>query len=374
MHRKSETFLFYLLNMEKRNEKMSKTAVKIIAVLAAILLLLGIIAAFLLTPRRSPGYADDTWEGQKSFDINEITTLSKEPGKDFKILAITDLQFDNPFKSKNQVKADLAKMVDYVDPDLIVTVGDNFAGIFNHFHVKSFVKLMDDLGVPWAPIYGNHERDFSADLVYLGQQMQKSDLCLFKIGPTNIDGVGNYIININEGDEIVASLVMMDCNEEVIQRDADGNRVGAYYESPRHSQVAWYRDNINAITEHAGKVVPSILFTHTPLPEFKTAYDLYQQGSDEITYIGGEGEVGGGLIDYGLFDAAVELGSTKHMFFGHEHTNTLSLRYQGIDLSYAVKTGNFSTYREGKTGGTAITISEGGAITYEQLYTAEMQG
>lgn len=352
---------------------MSKTVTKVIAALAAIILLLGIIAAYLLTPRRSSGYADDTWEGQKSFDINKITTLSKTPGEDFKILAITDTQFDNPFKSKKQIKADLAKMVDYVQPDLIVTVGDNFAGIFNHFHVKSFVKMMDELGIPWAPIYGNHERDFSADLVYLGQQMQKSDLCLFEIGPTNIDGVGNYILNINEGDEIVASLVMMDCNAEVFLEDEDGNRVGAYYDSPHHNQVAWYRDNINGITEYAGHVVPSILFTHTPLPQFRTAYELYQQGSDEVTYLSGEGEVGGGLIDYGLFDAAVELGSTKHMFFGHEHTNTLSLRYQGIDLTYAVKTGNFSSYAEGRTGGTAITISDGGAISYEQLYTSEMQ-
>lgn len=352
---------------------MSKTITKIIALLAAIILLLGIIAAYLLIPRRSPGYADDTWEGAKSFDISKITTLSKTPGQDFKILAITDTQFDNPFKSKKQIKADLAKMVNYVKPDLIVTVGDNFAGIFNHFHVKSFVKMMDEFGIPWAPIYGNHERDFSADLVYLGQQMQKSNLCLFEIGPTNIDGVGNYIINIGEGDRIVASLVMMDCNAEVFLEDADGNRTGAYYESPRHSQVAWYRDNISSITKYAGRVVPSILFTHTPLPEFKTAYDLYQQGSDEVEYLGGEGEVGGGLIDYGLFDAAIELDSTKHMFFGHEHTNTLSLRYQGIDLSYAVKTGNFSSYKEGNTGGTAITITGDGTIAYEQLYTAKMQ-
>ena len=61
------------------------------------------------------------------------------------------------------------------------------------------------------------------------------------------------------------------------------------------------------------------------------------------------------------------------MFFGHEHTNTLSLRYQGIDLSYAVKTGNFSSYKEGNTGGTAITITGDGTIAYEQLYTAKMQ-
>ena len=39
---------------------MSKTITKIIAILSAIILLLGIIAAYLLIPRHSPGYADDT--------------------------------------------------------------------------------------------------------------------------------------------------------------------------------------------------------------------------------------------------------------------------------------------------------------------------
>lgn len=348
---------------------------KLIIASVGVVLIIAIIAMILFIPRSSGGYADDTWYGAESFDIKDITKLEKSADKDFKILAITDVQFDNPFKSKKQIKSDLKKMVDSVKPDIIVTVGDNFAGLFNHFHVDAFTKMMDELGVPWAPIYGNHERDFSADLVYLARIMQKSELCLFKIGPTNIDGVGNYIINIEESGSLICSLVMMDCNEEIFLKDAKGKRVGAYYESPRHSQVEWYKDNIKGITESAGKVVPSILFTHTPLPEFAVANKLYEANSSEVEYITGELGDGGmceGKINYGLFEAAIELDSTKNMFFGHDHGNTLGLKYKGIEMAYAVKTGNFSSYIDGKTGATAITIKSGGIIEWNQLYIAEM--
>lgn len=351
---------------------MSKLAKKITVGAMIAVLILGIIAMILIMPRSTGNYADEIWKGADSFDIDKITSLEKSADEDFTILAITDIQFDNPFKSKKEIKDDLKKMVDSEKPDLIVTVGDNFAGIFNHFHVDAFVDMMDELGVPWAPIYGNHERDFNADLIYLAEQMQKSELCLFKIGPTNIDGVGNYIINIEENNVPISSLVMMDCNEEIIVKNDKGKRIDAYYESPRHSQVSWYKDNISGISKQVGSIVPSVLFTHTPLPQFKTASDLYKANSSEVKYISGIGEVGGGAIDYGLFDAALELGSTKHMYFGHEHENTLELEYKGIQLSYAVKTGNFSSYAEGETGCSKIVIKKGGIIETSQIYVKKM--
>lgn len=354
---------------------MSKTLKIVIASITAFILILGIIAMILLIPRSYSKLADNTWYGENSFDINNITTVEKKVDKDFTVLAITDVQFDNPFKSKKQIKSELKKMVDASDPDLIVTVGDNFAGIFNHFHVTAFVQMMDELGLPWAPIYGNHERDTQADLVYLAKEMQKSKLCLFEIGPTNIDGVGNYILNIMQNDNPITSLVMMDCNEEVFLTDKNGKSTGAYYESPRHSQVAWYKDNIKGINKSAGRTVPSILFTHTPLPEFAEANKLYTAESDAVRYITGELGDGGmceGVINYGLFDAALELNSTKHMFFGHDHGNTLALEYKGIEMAYALKTGNFSSFIDGKTGATEIRINADGAIVWKHIYVNEL--
>ena len=37
-----------------------------------------------------------------------------------------------------------------------------------------------------------------------------------------------------------------------------------------------------------------------------------------------------------LFDTAVELGSTKGFFCGHDHYNNMSLEYRGIRLTYGM--------------------------------------
>lgn len=36
----------------------------------------------------------------------------------------------------------------------------------------------------------------------------------------------------------------------------------------------------------------------------------------------------------GLFDAALELGSTQGFFCGHDHLNNFKINYKGIDLAY----------------------------------------
>lgn len=85
-----------------------------------------------------------------------------------------------------------------------------------------------------------------------------------------------------------------------------------------------------------------MVFFHIPLQEYRTAYELYKQGSNEVTYH--FGIIGETMINQiccsnypsKLFDKAVELGSTKAMFCGHDHYNNISLEYKGIRLTYGM--------------------------------------
>ena len=85
-----------------------------------------------------------------------------------------------------------------------------------------------------------------------------------------------------------------------------------------------------------------MLFFHIPLQQYRDAYELYEQGSDEVKYFFGEnGETMINKVccsDYPskLFDTALELGSTKAMFCGHDHYNNMSLEYKGIRLTYGM--------------------------------------
>ena len=104
--------------------------------------------------------------------------------------------------------------------------------------------------------------------------------------------------------------------------------------------MEWYKKNVLALLEEEGYTIPSMLFFHIPLREYKEANDLYEAGSDEVTYY--YGILGEKMIDKiccskyesKLFSTAVELGSTKAMFCGHDHYNNQSLEYKGIRLTY----------------------------------------
>lgn len=339
---------------------------KVVAVFLVIVLFLGIVALYLLCPRTTAKEVDN-WLGEESFDIQSIKTIDKTKD-DFTILAITDIQFDNPFYSKKDVKTAIKNMIDKTNPDLIVTGGDNFAGIFNHFHVKAFTKMMDEFGVPWAPIFGNHEYDFHSDLYYLSKQMMKSENIIFDVGPTNIDGVGNYLINIMDGDSIFYSLVLMDSNAEVFRYDGRGNRLYSYYDGIRPSQIEWYEDNINGLAKSEGRTVDTILFSHTALPQFNDAYYAIKNNtpfdgvSVKYNYGNMVEELGGCRYEYGMYEKMAELGSTKYHFFGHDHSNNTSLNYNGIDMTYIQNTGH---NKGDQIGGTLIKIDSDKNVSHE---------
>ena len=82
---------------------------KVVAVFLVIVLFLGIVALYLLCPR-TVNQEINNWT-QDSFDIQSIKTIDKTKD-DFTILAITDIQFDNPFYSKNDVKTAIKNMID----------------------------------------------------------------------------------------------------------------------------------------------------------------------------------------------------------------------------------------------------------------------
>ena len=64
--------------------------------------------------------------------------------------------------------------------------------------------------------------------------------------------------------------------------------------------------------------------------------------SDEVTYYFGSNEeknekkVAASEYPSKLFDTALELGSTKGFFCGHDHYNNLSVEYKGIRLTYGM--------------------------------------
>ncbi len=279
--------------------------------------------------------------------------------REFKIMQLTDIHLGGGCMSTqkdNMAINAVAAMITAEKPDLVVVTGDiaypvpHQAGTLNNKSgAVTFAQLMEKLGVYWCNVYGNHDTELYAyhsrkDIsknVYGNKE--KYPHCLFQAGPDEIDGEGNYVINIRNkttGD-IRQSLFLFDSHSYV-----DGDYFGFMwkYDSVHENQVQWYRDTVKALTEENGGATPqSLAFFHIPLPEMKEAAKEYQendfQDTENVKYF--EGVLGendmvicSGVYNYGLFDAFKETGSTQGVFFGHDHLNNMSLSYKGIRLTY----------------------------------------
>lgn len=350
-----------------KSKKLNKASKIIISVIAVFLAIVLILLSVWTIPVKGE-VSSDYWCSTMQYTDDYAVTIEKDPDKDFKILAISDVQLNDAidlFGLKGTAYDTITKLVTEQNPDLIVVMGDTVWAAFNKVSVKQFVKFMDDFKIPWAPINGNHDAEGNVDFNWIVDEFLKSEYCLLKKGPNNIGGVGNYVINIKENDKIVESLILMDSHSSRYYEELEENGYDFIYDS----QMDWYKWVINGIrTQNGGENVESMLFIHIPLNEYVDAYNLYEQsGFDENIGFGEKNEDPcPGYINSGMFDVLKETGSTKYVFAAHDHVNNYSVEYEGIRLTYTMKTGDRCYAQDDMNGGTLITI--GSETTIKHIY------
>lgn len=373
----------------------TKKKIKIaVSVILAAVLIVGVVLGILWFPVKGET-TNEFWLSTQPYRLEDTVILQKEPGKDFKILNLADVQYSDTLDIGKRAYTEdtIRKLIEQTQPDLITMTGDQTWTAMQKQSAKHLVAFMDSFKIPWAPVFGNHDGEGNADKNWLADQYMSSEYCLFKKGPNNIGGVGNYIINIMEGDKIIQSLIMMDSGqgrsypEDPDQTNpiymyadeldggeyvlnADGTRkqaqVGTDYEFISETQVQWYKWAINGATAANGGETPeSIAFFHIALPEYYYAYLQWKESGYDASMGFGEKreQVCCPKVNTGLFAAMQELGSTKNVVVGHDHINTYSVLYEGIRLTYGLKTGDRCYRDEDLNGGTLLTISQDGVQT-----------
>jgi hypothetical protein len=294
------------------------------------------------------------WVEDSAYDRTSVPVLLKHQNEDFRILLFSDIQLDcGPADDGSISLVDL--LVKEIKPDMIMTTGDNTAWISAHNGVVKFVQQMESYGIPWGVTLGNHDSEGQADRVWHGNQYEQALNSIFSSGPSNIQGIGNYSVNIeDEEGKIRYTLVMMDSNET---RTYDA---GTDYDYIYHDQIKWYEWLIDGINSVENRIVPSMLFFHIPLPEFEDAAHIWKLNEPAAGTFGEiREEVCCPPVNTGLFDSALNLQSTTHIFCGHDHVNDLSALWKGIRLTYGLKTGGNSYSDDDMQGATIVTVKAG---------------
>ncbi len=319
----------------------------------------------------------EVWFEEDVYNRDHVSKLVKKEGEDFKILVLSDIQLESNFTKDKKSLEIVDKLAKDLNPDFITTTGDNTSWSFADVEAKQLIKAFESYNIPWSVTLGNHDSEGRADRNWHGNQYENAKNTLFKSGPSNIHGVGNYSVNIeDEAGNIIYSLIMMDSNERRNYPEGDD------YDFIYYDQIKWYEWMVQGVSEaqfgefnpEEGKVVPSMLFFHIPIPEFEEAANAWSKGEIEAATGFGENREGiySAPVNTGLFHVAKRLGSTTHITVGHDHVNSLSVDWEGIKLTYGLKTGPTSYGDQDMQGGTLITIKDGtNEVEVEHIYVTD---
>lgn len=282
---------------------------------------------------------------------------------DFRILQLNDIHLGN--KDNRALHYDFLNLtIEDADADLIVLNGDIFT-YADRATAREFFSYIDSWGVPWTMSFGNHDEQCYFSVEWLTNQLNNyGSNCMFKdIQDDNVFGNCNFAINLMDGKEIAAELIIMDSN-----RYSFSDYWGYDYIKP--DQIDWYEGIVKAASEKNGGRVNSLLFFHIPFPEFQDAWDSAENGDpDAILEYGGMGEdVSCPEYNSGLFDRILQLGSTKAVFVGHDHLNDSRIIYKGVTLCYGINSTDRIYCDYDKIGGMVITVGRSGELGYEYIY------
>lgn len=316
------------------------------------------------------------------------TFTLKSEDDNFTIMQITDLHIGGGYASamrdRETIKA-IHKLADHTRPDFIVVTGDMSYAILgypgtndNKRAMDMTIAILEAIEIPYMVCFGNHDTE---SFNYLKREdianMFASDelkYSLFKRqtgGDKDVFGEGNCVIKLkNSNGTINNGFIFLDSNDY----KSDGVHINGGYDVIHDDQINWYKEEVQKLN------APTLAFFHIPLPEFQEAWSLYEKGSSEVEYIQGyygDESVCSASPNTGLFDLMVELGSTKGVFCGHDHTNTFALKYKGIVLSYSMSLDRIAyptiILSNWQRGANIITINADGTFDLDQVVYAALK-
>lgn len=318
-----------------------------------------------------------------------MINLQKKADKDFVILNLTDPQLSTEEWAEGHVNRSVLEytvkeLVKRTQPDLITVSGDlAWAGCDDAY--AALAAFLESFSIPWACVWGNHDNQNGAEYINkIVASYQKCPHCLYEKGDAAL-GNGNYVICIEEDGKPVEALFMMDSHDREKYLDEQGEEREAWSKLTA-AQIEWYK--LQADMLKAKGYTDSTLILHIPIFAYRTASQAaYKDGivlkdvtlaqadgkacwkADYADSVGVQHEaISSYPLEDGVFAAVKEKGITKHIVAGHDHVNNWMIRYEGVQLIFALKTGAGCYWEPAINGGTVLKINKDGVYETQHEY------
>ena len=294
----------------------------------------------------------------------------------FRILNFSDFQEETDLNARSRVF--IRKAVYAASPDLVVLTGDNIygtklsSGSETAPSIACFMEIFEELGIPVAIVFGNHDDEGSA----LSREAQMAIYNSYSVSisydeGSSLDGCGTYNVPIYadaDSDDVRFNLWMFDTHKSVMGQD----------------QLNWYASQAAALKANNGnRSVPAIAFQHIIVREIFYALKSASSSTEGAV----KNKVSGGYCvlpdnaapgsvmrespcpgsSFGEFAAVKAQGDVIAIVCGHDHINQFVVPYQGIDLINTPSAGFGAYGDEDMRGARVIDIDISGTYTTHMI-------
>lgn len=168
----------------------------------------------------------------------------------------------------------IGKILDEEKPHLAILSGDQVNGETAPDAQSALFKAVEPFikrKIPYAIIFGNHDDEGSLSRAELMQIIETLPYSLSEAGPTLVDGVGNYYVEVlaHKSDHSAMTVYLLDSHSY----SPDENKYKGY-DWIRQNQIEWFKVTHEKLApahkEYALKHL-DVAFIHIPLPEYRYA-------------------------------------------------------------------------------------------------------
>lgn len=280
---------------------------------------------------------------------------------------------------ENRCYAYIRETVQAAQPDLIILTGDVVYGEFDDSGaaLTGFVAFMEGLGVPWAPVFGNHDNESAKGADWQCARFEEAEHCLFK--QRTLAGNGNYTVGIRQSGELKRIFFMLDSNGCAGMSAASRENGHTYSSNGFGSdQIAWYTEVATSVKTLSPNTKISFAY-HIQQYVFMDAYEKYgfiniatQEYPINIDKLATKEEGDFGYLgrdlkgpwdsDRSIWQGMKALG-TDSVFVGHEHCNSASVVYDGVRFQFGQKSSTYDRANYIKNGEIVGLGASGNGLT-----------
>ncbi|KAH6841016.1 Metallo-dependent phosphatase-like protein [Chaetomium sp. MPI-CAGE-AT-0009] len=208
------------------------------------------------------------------------------------------------------------KILEEERPNMVVLSGDQVNGETApdaQTAIFKYAQILIKHKIPYASIFGNHDDEGSMSRSLQMELIERLPYSLSKAGPVDIDGVGNYYVEVlargSSGHSAITVYLLDSHSYSPNERKFKG------YDWIKQNQIDWFRNTAQSLKRSHKEYTHhhmDVAFIHIPIPEYTypnlTLVGEWKEPSTAPAY------------NSGFYDALVDEGISM-VSCGHDHVN-----------------------------------------------------